>query len=282
MRFVLRLAAAALVMCATAQAAEERIGILVMAHGGDNRWNGTVRKTVRQAKLDAPTEVALGMGMHPGEIRELREAVNRLERKGVARIAVVPLLVSSHSEVFRQYEYLLGLRPQAEWPEAGPPLRLEVPVVMGPALDGSAQVAQILLERAKDLSRRPAEETVVLIAHGPVSDEDNRRWLTAMQQLAASVQQQGGFRAVLSATMRDDAPKAVKEQAERQIREVVARAGEGGRALVVPLLLAPGGVEKKIPKILTGLAYVYNGETLLPHPKVVEWLRQQVAQPTRL
>jgi len=255
-----------------------RIGVLVIAHGGTNRWDGMVRAAVRQAEVEFPTEVALGMGMHRSEVRVLQQAVDRLERKGVSRIVVVPFFISSHSEVFRQFEYLFGLRPEPEWAEAGGPLNLEVPVVMGEALDDSPVVAEILLERARSLSRKPEEETVVLVAHGPIGDTDNQRWLSTMRRLAASIKQEGGFRTVASLTMRDDAPKPVQEAAAQQLRDIVQWYSQQGRALVLPLLIAQGGVERKIPKILAGLTYVYKGETLLPHPKLVEWIAQQATQ----
>jgi sirohydrochlorin ferrochelatase len=258
--------------------AAERVGVLVLAHGGENRWNAAVHHAVRQAKLDAPTEVAFGMGMHGAELRGFQQAVNRLERKGISRIIVVPLLVSSYSEVYRQYEYVLGLRPQAEWPEAGRPLSLEVPVTLASGLDDDPLVAEILLERAQQLSRQAAEETVVLVAHGPVQEADQQVWTAHMEQMARWIQQQGGFRSVVARTLRDDAPRAVKEQAAAALREAVAGATQHGRALVVPLLLAQGGVEHKIPKLLTGLTYRYNGHTLLPHDKLVQWIVRQASR----
>ncbi|MBI3324018.1 MAG: hypothetical protein HYZ92_01945 [Candidatus Omnitrophica bacterium] len=254
---------------------EGRIGILVVAHGGTNRWNSAVRKAVKQASLEAPTEVALGMGMHPEEVRQLQQTVNRLQRKGIARIAVVPLFVSSHSEVFRQYEYLFGLRDKPEWSHAGGPLELRVPIVVGKPLDADPLLADVLLERAKSLSRTPERETVILVAHGPNQESDNQEWVDQMHKNAESIKRRGGFHEALVFTMRDDAEAPIKQQAEQALREAVAEAGRQGRALVVPVLIAQGGVEQKIPKILAGLSYGYNGQTLLPHPKLVEWIAKQ-------
>jgi len=257
---------------------DERVGVLVIAHGGTNRWDGMVRKAVRDASLDFSHEVVLGMGMHAHEVRQLQQLVNRLERRGISRIVVVPLLISSYSEVFRQYEYLFGLRKEPEWEEAGEPLDLEVPVVMGRALDDTPVVAQILLDRARELSRNPKEETVVIVAHGPNGDGDNGQWLAAMQKLGEWVQQVGGFREVRSFTIRDDAEKPIRDQAIRQLREAVQNASQQGRVLVVPLLLARGGVERKIPGMLAGLSYAWKGHTLLPHPKLVQWIADQATE----
>lgn len=253
-------------------------GVLVIAHGGSARWNGLVRDTVKQADLHAPVEVAFGMGMHPQEVHAFQEGVEQLEQQGVSRVVVIPLLVSSFSEVFRQYEYLFGIQPQSQWPEAGAPVTLKIPVVMGRALDDHPAVAEILLERARELSRDPANETVIVVAHGPNEDADNQRWLQRIQRLAQQVQHTGGFRDVQGFTIRDDAPDSVRADAEAALRKAVETASGQGRVLVVPLLIAQGGIEQKIPTILKGLSYAYNGHTLLPHDKVAQWIAQQAAQ----
>ena len=254
------------------------VGVLVLAHGGSRSWDGVVRQTVRQAQLPVPTQVVFGMGMHPGELTKMQQAVERLQQQGVQRIVVIPLLVSSHSEVFRQYEYLFGIRQQAEWPEAGKPLRRRVPIVMGVALDDHPVIAESLLERAARISREPGNETVVLVAHGPNGDVDNERWLGAMQHLADLMKQRAGFRQVVSLTMRDDAPAPLKAQAETQFRQTVMTAGQQGRVLVLPLLLAKGGVEQKVPKILAGIPCTIARETLLPHPKLAQWVAAQAGR----
>ncbi len=255
----------------------ERVGVLVVAHGGNNRWNGLVRKAVMAARLDVPVQVAFGMGMHDEETRSFQDAVNRLQRKGIDRLLVIPLLASSHSEVFRQFEYLFRLRSQAEWKDVEP-LRLKVPVVMGKALDDDPLVSDIVLERARRLSRKPSEETLVMVAHGPVSDEDATQWLEVMGRISEVVKAEGAFKNVLSALMRDDAPEAIKEEASRKLREAVRKASEKSQVLVVPLLIASGGVEQKIPKLLSGLSYAYDGQALLPHPKLSQWIARQVEE----
>ena len=48
----------------------------------------------------------------------LVELVGRLQaEKGATRVIAVPFLISSHSEVYRQYEYMLGLRPDPGFTE---------------------------------------------------------------------------------------------------------------------------------------------------------------------
>ncbi len=254
------------------------VGVLVLAHGGSSRWNHTVEQAVQTAHLPYPTATAFGMAMEPDEVQRIQRAVDRLQQQGVHRLIVVPLLVSSFSEVMRQFQYVLGLAPRGPWQEHIQPVRLQVPVVMTLPLDDDPVVSEILLERALALSQAPTQENVVLVAHGPVSDEDNTQWLAVMNRLAQRVQHAGHFRAVVAATLRDDAPDSVQAQAARELRELVQAQSQQGRTLVIPLLLAQGGIEQKIPKYLNHVAYVYTGEPLLPHPKLSQWIEAQVAQ----
>ena len=254
----------------------DEVGVLILAHGGSGRWNQAVQQTVAEAQLTYPTQIAFGMGMHPQEVQDLQRAVKALERRRVSRIVVVPLLISSASEVMRQFQYLLGLRDHGPWEAQAKPIERHVPVVMTGPLDDDPVVAEVLLERASNLSQAPAEESVILVAHGPTSDEDNLQWLAVMDRLARRVKELGHFRAVIPVTMRDDAPQPVQEEATRRMRALVRLQSERGRTLVIPLLLANGGIETKIPKRLEGLRYVYQGQALLPHPKLAQWIANRV------
>ncbi len=254
------------------------VGVLILAHGGSRRWNRTVTQTVQQAQLHYPTAIAFGMGMHDREVRAIQQAVDTLERQGVHRLVVVPLLVSSSSDVMRQFEYLLRLRQRGPWETHAKPVTLHANVTMVTPLDDDPVVAEVLLDRLNVLSINPLREHVVVVAHGPNSDEDNIKWLEAMTHVTQQLQVKGRFQVVVPVTMRDDAPTSVQQASTRQLREIVHRESEQGRVLVVPLLLANGGIESKIPRRLKGLTYVYQGTALLPHPKLAQWLAQRVEQ----
>lgn len=253
-----------------------QVGVLILAHGGSDRWDRIVTETVAQAQHAYPTEIAFGMGMQVHEVEQLQQAVDRLHQRGVDRIVAVPLLVSSFSQVIRQFQYLLGLRDHGPWEAKVLPITSRVPVVMTGALDDDRAVAEVLLERARALSHAPKEEAVIIVSHGPSLHEDNAQWLTVTARLADWIKVQGGFREVIAVTMRDDALRAVREHATRHMREVVSHHSREGRALVIPLLIAGGGIETKIPERLAGLEYVYRGATLLPHPKLAQWIVRQV------
>ena len=266
--------------CAAVHASPQHshTGVLILAHGGSAEWNELVRQTVEAAGLSQPSQIAFGMGMHGGEVEAMQQAVDALTAGGAQRIVAVPLLVSSHSEVMRQYEYLLGAREHGPWEDQAKPIRVTVPITIATPLNDDPAVAEVLLDRAREVSRQPQEETVVLVAHGPNGEEDNTGWLAAMQQVADRIREAGGFRAVVPVTMRDDASDPVLEAATAAMRERVREAGHDTRVLVVPLLIASGGIDHKIPERLEGLEYVFQPKALLPHPMISRWIARRVEE----
>lgn len=84
----------------------EKVGVLVLAHGGSETWNQSVLDATQSIKQKYPVEVAFGMALP----QTIQEGIDNLESKGVTKIIVVPLFVSSHSFIIRQTEYLLRKR----------------------------------------------------------------------------------------------------------------------------------------------------------------------------
>ena len=280
-----------------AQPAADRGGVLLLAHGGSTAWNDHVSALAAKVDATLPTEVAFGMATRAA----IQAAVDRLSARGVTRITAVPLFVSSHSSVITSTEYLLGVRAEAP-PElaafarmkhgsggghdahaghaapADPTSRvtLPVPVRMTTALDADAAVSEVLVARAREISRDPAREAVVLVAHGPVRDEENGRWLRDLEVHVGRLKQAVPFAAVAALTVRDDAPAPVRDAATAELRGVVSRQiAEGRRVLIVPVLLSFGGIEAGIRKRLDGLDYTMATKGLIPDDRFVAWVLKQ-------
>jgi hypothetical protein len=156
-------------------------------------------------------------------------------------------------------------------------VKTSLPISLTPALDGSALVSSILLERAKALSRDAKRETVVFVAHGPVDDAAVGAWNETLAKHAEFVRREGGFRAASFAILRDDAAPDVRAASVRILRKRVAAGAKNGRALVVPVLIARGGIEGKLPKDLAGLRYAWDGSTLMPHEGFEGWVLLRAA-----
>jgi hypothetical protein len=191
---------------------------------------------------------------------------------------VVPLLVSSYSEVARQWKYLLGVDVQPGFMN-NPlfPIRKRSTIHFSEPLNDSSAVVEILLDRAHAISSSPAKETVLIVAPGPSDDFDNAKWSQILQNIAGQLKDRGGYKEVEGATLRDDAPPAVRKQAVENLRSRIRSADQAGtRVLVVTLLLSPGGIEHKIGLELRGLSYAFNTKVLLPDSRISEWIRSQV------
>ena len=276
----------------------QREGVLLLAHGGSaQEWNEEVRHVADQVDLTVPTEVAFGMATKS----TMQAGINRLVARGVTEIVVVPLFVSSHSSVIDSTAYLLGLRAQepedlkmfammdhgggmmmggspmqhdpAATAEAEKPISSPVPIRMASALDHHRIVADILRDRAASISHNPAHEVVILIAHGPVPDDENKLWLHDMNILAEQMQQQTHYAGIECLTLRDDADEPVRNAATQQLREKVEQVTKAGNTpLIVPLLLSYGGIEDGLRKRLAGLTYSMPSQALLPDTRIVNWV----------
>lgn len=282
-----------------AQHPPARVGVLLLAHGGSAKeWNEEVRRVADQVDLSMPAEVAFGMATRSS----MQAAIDRLAARKVTEIVAVPLFVSSHSSVIDSIFYLLGLRSQqpedfrmfaemdngsgsmamdhgsmkhdpAMHSDATKPISSPVPIRMTSALDHHRIVAQILLDRAASTSQDPAHEVVVLVAHGPVPEDENRLWLADMSILAGDMRQQSHYAGIACLTLRDDADTHVRGAATKQLRKTVKKiAKDGETALIVPLLLSYGGIEDGLRERLKGLNYRMPSQALLPDKRIVDWV----------
>ena len=285
----------AFVMC-IGRASYADPGILLLAHGGAAEWNARVADLAARVDMRRPTEVAFGMAARAS----IQAAVDRLVARGVTEIVAVPLFVSSWSSVITSTEYLLGLRaeappalaayarmnhaPSASDAAAGnhdghgttdgaTPVRSPVPIHMTRALNDHPIVAAILTSRALSISHEPATEALVIIAHGPNEDEDNRKWLADLASLAGRIRGGQRFASIDYLTLRDDAPKPVRDQATAALRDVVMkRSRSGRRVLIVPLLISFGGIDRGVRDRLEGLTYAMPDSGLVPDDRLVTWV----------
>ncbi len=258
-------------------AAEQNVGVLIMAHGGSPRWNKTVKDTVKEAQIDYPTRIFFGMGHSKEEADQLQAEVRALERK-VATIIVVPMLVSSYSEIYRQWRYLLGVDVAPGFSTTNFfPISKRATIQFADPFNDDPIISLILLDRAREISQNPKQENVILVAHGPNDNADNERWLQMLGKVSRTIQSRAGFKSVQGMTLRDDAPSEIRSNAVSLLRdriESINRAGE--RALVIPFLIAPGGVENKIGVALKGLEYTLNARVIAPDHRLAQWIRSKV------
>lgn len=322
-------------------------GVLILAHGGNDKWNNAVKEAAAPLKDHYEVTVAFGMA----KPKTIRAGIRELESRGVSQIVAVPLFISSHSPIIPQTAYLLGLREERpgnlmvmkpykkyaslfrkvgkypviknyivhERPEPEKlgcllesfvkeqneidkiltlyegflktyresleeirPVEIRPEIFMARPLDDHPLVAEILWEHAGELSNDPANETLVIVAHGPNSEVMNKKWINTMESLAGQIREiqkekgKAAYKQVFCLTVRDDAPKPIYDQARENLRNLVHQSGKNGVVVVVPLLLSQGGIEQGIKKRMEGLNYKWTGKTLLPHSAISAFLQMSV------
>ncbi|MGE4061845.1 MAG: sirohydrochlorin chelatase [Rhodospirillaceae bacterium] len=284
-----RLFSIAAVLVALAPSAFATDGILLLAHGthgagghgaagheghaAPNPWNANVDAVAAALDKRHPTEVAFGMAEAPA----IQAAITRLERRGVTRIAAVPLFVSSHSPIIGNTRYILGLADslaQHTSLKSLPRAKMKARAAMSGALDAHPFVSEILMDRARQLTADPSETAIVLIAHGPNAEEENRLWLKEMAIHTAFLRDKGRYAAVEHLTHRNDASAEIKAKAREEFRARVLQNGKTKKVVVVPLLMSAGGIEGQVKDDLAGLSFRF-AEPLLPHPNIERWVLAQ-------
>jgi len=160
-------------------------------------------------------------------------------------------------------------------------LRIKAKIVLTKPLDDHPLVVKTISDYVAELSKNPNNETIVLVAHGPNAEKDNKNWIETMnsiiEQMRTAQNAKGKkFKQIFSLTVRDDAPKPIYEQAKAHLRSLVYQAGKDGDVIVIPLLLARGGVEARFVKRLHGLDYKWSGKTLLPNVNISKFIQTSV------
>lgn len=269
-------------------------GVLLMAHGGSKDWNDQVRSVAAEIDKEMPTEIALGMA----DRSALQDAIDKLTARGVRQIVAVPLFVSSHSSVIEVTKYLLNLRsdPPKEIADftmdhaahdmnghgaadASPknplprPVKCAVPLRMAPALDRHPILAEILSDRAAAIAKNPAQDVLILVAHGPNDDQENVQWLEDMAALAKLIAAHTSYVRIEYLTLRDDADASVRDQSTAQLRKAAQAANQAGyHVLIVPLLLSYGGIENGLRQRLDGIEHTLSPRALLPDARIAHWV----------
>ncbi|KUP23132.1 CbiX/SirB N-terminal domain-containing protein [Paenibacillus sp. DMB5] len=243
-------------------------GVLIISHGSrDTAWVEIVDEAVNHLSLGEALPVAVSF-LELVEGRLIQDGINELEHAGVTDIVVVPLFVSSGSTHIDEIAYALGAKPAPERETDLEPFAVQANIHFGYPVDDDPDIAVMLWDKLRELSVRPEREMILLVGHGSKHDGFRQRWEAGISSLAERVRAVSGVAAADYGLL---SVGTVRERAEYWI-------GQGYDVLVAPLFLSEGYFTKVVlPGQLEGLAYAYNGRTLLPHPLLPHWIEQQVS-----
>jgi len=247
------------------------LAALVVAHGSkDREWVRRVDETVGAAAeaLPIPVEAAF-LELVPGRL--IQDGIDRLERRGADEIIAVPLFVSSGSVHLSEIAEALGAKPFFRSAAKLPPFRVNAAVHLCGPVEADDEVIDILLENATPLSRRPAEEAVMVVGHGSDRPGFDAAWRRTLQTAAERLRARGGFAASAAATLQPDTVAGTIADLRLRRPELAP--------IAVPLFIAEGWfTAKAVPDRLRGLEVRYTRRGLLPHPGMTHWLRLRIEE----
>jgi sirohydrochlorin ferrochelatase len=250
---------------------DKGVGVLILAPNGGDEWRSMVKTAVKDVKDRYPLEIAFG----DADPISIHVATEKLKMQGVEKIAMVPLFISSHSPVFHQIRYILGLAGEPD-SSAGfaHPIPIDVPFVLGDAMDANPVVADVLVDRARAVSRKPSNETLVIVADGAGDVYDDAYLHKDMEALAGMVKAKAGFKSVLPVAIPSESPFPI--QSADKLRDTVKAQSAKGRVIVIPLMFDETMLQTRIDGHLKGLNYILNNKCLLPHDKIRQWVQENI------
>lgn len=235
-------------------------------------WEDTVLNLTVEAstKIPYPLEVAFGMWDHDN----FQKAVTHLGHQKVCFLEIIPLFISDHSDVIRAQKYQFHLSETNPLPFELKRVELPSSIQMvryQSALNDDQTLSQIIQKRALEMSQNSQQEELILVAHGPNGDEDDLLWLRDLNTHSNRIQIP--FSKIHVVTLRDDAPEPIQEKKTQELRGYVQGAlSQGKTPLLLPVLIAPGGIEDGIKERLQSLQYRFSNHMIAPDPLLIEWL----------
>ena len=250
--------------------ASAKSGVLLLAHGSmsghqmesmgctnmhPSHWEKAVLDAVAKVKtqLKMETEVAFGMW----NTKCFNAGISRLDKRlggDLDHLYVLPLFISSHSAVIEMQKFMFHKRTDRVIPiPTVQKVSFAKKITYLPAMDYHPEVSFILsnivhelIHDAKKLGFQKDQMEVLLVMHGPVSDKDNMNWLKMGQRYMDDISYLFPTSRYQQVSLRDDAPKPVRDAATRELRNMVSTATTNGKiALVLPLLLSKGVLKKE-------------------------------------
>ncbi|MFL2873522.1 MAG: hypothetical protein ACJZ8M_09355, partial [Pseudohongiellaceae bacterium] len=136
---------------------------------------------------------------------------------------------------------------------------------------------EIVYDFAMQVSTNPAEETVILVAHGPIDPVDNSKQLKLMTNILEHVQRKGHFYDVIPLSLQDDASPEVRADNVKRLRKIIEEnTAHDRRVLVVTNLMSSDVIQARVERDLNGLTYTLNTNGLVEHPYFVDWISETV------
>ena len=250
----------------------ETIGVVIMPHGATQPYNDAVEKTIAPLKSKYKVEMAYGMG----DALTIQNAVSKLENQGIKKIVFVRMYPRS-DQLKEKTDYILGLSEKIpeQWDGLIPPqIRNSSIIKTFGGYEEDNLIAGIFLERIKEISKKPSEETIILLAHGSSDDQAEILRKNKMKDHIDWIQKQFNptFKNIKGVSLREDWPEK-REKALSEIVNMIEEGNKRGKVIVISNRLYGSGPYKHF---LKGLNFEMNSKGLAPHPNLTRWLEKGI------
>ena len=257
-----------------------RVGVLALGHGYGEKGNKQFEAGFAEVAKTYPTAVGLGMSMMGSA--HIRTGIDKLEAAGARTIVVLPTEIGERTNLTRQWKYIFGRDDNSAYLDV-PRVSPRAQIVLARTPTASPIVTAILIDNLRGISKEPARELGIVIAHGPTDEQENQEELADLQVHAQDIRKALGLSDVLAVTLQDDAPTAVRQANVDRLRErMKAATAAGKRVIVTPILITGQGfVSNKIRKDLEGLDYEMADIGIAESPRFPQWVAEAVASARR-
>ena len=253
-----------------------KTGVLVLAHGSGEYGDKIFASSLEPLASEVPLSLGFGMAMMGSA--HLQTAVSNLEAAGADKIIIVPAALSRNGSVYRQWSYIFDQRIEPAYLEI-PRVESTAELVMGSVMGGHPMAAEIVLDHAREISKDPANESLLIVGHGPEDITDNQRELSVLRRQAKRIRTNSDFADVRAINLQDDAPPHIRDGNVAILRAWIGEAREAGRTpLIVGFLMSTRGIHYKFAEDLKGLDYRLSERGMSSHPGFTAWIEASVAE----
>ncbi len=251
------------------------IGVLVLSHGVGENSDRLMVQALQPISSQLPTAVGFGMAMMQSS--QLQSAVDDLTARGVTRIVLVPNgTTTPYNTLTRQWRYIFDLGEEATYLEV-PKVKSNAAFYMTGCFGDSPLITDILYDHAREVSKNPANEVLIIIGHGPEDNEDNGPDLEILGAHVERIKARNEFADVKIANLQDDAIAPIRKSNVKRIRRWIKKANVNGQdVIVVAIAAASYGVQTHIRSDLRGLDYTFADKGMAEHPKYIQWMESVI------
>ena len=252
------------------------VGVLVLSHGVGENSDRMMVEALDPISSEKPTAVAFGMAMMKSS--QIQSAVDDLTERGATEIILVPNgSTTEYNTLIRQWKYVFDIDGEEATYLEVPKVQSDASFYMTETFADSPLISEILYDHAKEVSKNPANEFVMIIGHGPEDQVDNEPDLEILSAHVDWIKAKNEFADVKLWNLQDDAIPPVRKSNVKKIRRWISKANDKGQdVIVVAIAAASHGVQQHIREDLRGLDYTFADKGMSEHPNYMRWMESAI------